>query len=162
MNVTMSESPHPIIQARRAQMFPTLAPADIDRLRRFGETRSYGLGERIIRAGDAIVPLPLLFGPTKRKAFCCPVSPVRQYPSASSRVAHVLAVSDAARTPVRSPRRRARRAGSPPAPAPPRFAHQCSTTPAAGGACRSPRRRARLAGSPPAPAPPRPQQREEL
>ena len=51
MNVTMSESPHPIIQARRAQMFPTLAPADIDRLRRFGETRSYGLGERIIRAG---------------------------------------------------------------------------------------------------------------
>jgi thioredoxin reductase (NADPH) len=52
MNVTMSESPHPIIQARRAQMFPTLAPADIDRLRRFGETRSYGLGKRIIRAGD--------------------------------------------------------------------------------------------------------------
>jgi thioredoxin reductase (NADPH) len=51
MNVTMSESPHPIIQARRAQMFPTLAPADIDRLRRFGETRSYGLGERLIRAG---------------------------------------------------------------------------------------------------------------
>jgi thioredoxin reductase (NADPH) len=52
MNVTMSESPHPIIQARRAQMFPTLAPADIDRLRRFGETRSYGSGERIIRAGN--------------------------------------------------------------------------------------------------------------
>jgi hypothetical protein len=48
----MSESPHPIIQARRAQMFPTLAPADIDRLRRFGETRSYGSGECIIRAGD--------------------------------------------------------------------------------------------------------------
>jgi thioredoxin reductase (NADPH) len=48
----MSESPHPIIQARRAQMFPTLAPADIDRLRRFGETRSYGSGERLIRAGD--------------------------------------------------------------------------------------------------------------
>jgi thioredoxin reductase (NADPH) len=52
MNVTMSESPHPIIQARRAQMFPTLAPADIDRLRRFSETRSYGSGECIIRAGD--------------------------------------------------------------------------------------------------------------
>jgi thioredoxin reductase (NADPH) len=52
MNVTMSESPHPIIQARRAQMFPTLAPADIDRLCRFGETRSYGSGEPIIRAGD--------------------------------------------------------------------------------------------------------------
>ena len=50
--VTMSESPHPIIQARRAQMFPTLAPADIDRLRRFGEARSYESGERIIRAGD--------------------------------------------------------------------------------------------------------------
>jgi thioredoxin reductase (NADPH) len=48
----MSESPHPIIQARRAQMFPTLVSADIDRLRRFGETRSYGSGECIIRAGD--------------------------------------------------------------------------------------------------------------
>ena len=59
MNVTMSESPHPIIQARRAQMFPTLAPADIDRLRRFGETRSYGLGERIIRAGDVAPGHPL-------------------------------------------------------------------------------------------------------
>lgn len=32
-------------------MFPTLAPADTDRLRRFGETRSYGSGERIIGAG---------------------------------------------------------------------------------------------------------------
>ena len=52
MNVTMSESPHPIIQARRAQMLPTLAPADIDRLRRFSETRSYRSGERLIRAGD--------------------------------------------------------------------------------------------------------------
>jgi hypothetical protein len=52
MNVTISESPHPIIQARRAQMIPTLAPADVDRLRRFGETRSYRSGERIIRAGN--------------------------------------------------------------------------------------------------------------
>jgi thioredoxin reductase (NADPH) len=52
MKVTMSESPYPIIQARHAQMFSTLAPADIERLRRFGETRSYRTGERIIRAGD--------------------------------------------------------------------------------------------------------------
>ena len=38
--------------SKPAALNPTLAPADIDRLRRFGETRSYGLGERVIRAGN--------------------------------------------------------------------------------------------------------------
>ena len=34
-----------IIDTRRHQMFPTLAPAEIERLRRFGVPRSYGTGE---------------------------------------------------------------------------------------------------------------------
>jgi len=38
------------IIARRDQMFPTLAPADIDRMRRFGEVSAYAAGERIFRA----------------------------------------------------------------------------------------------------------------
>jgi thioredoxin reductase (NADPH) len=42
----------PIAQARRAQMFPILAPRDIDRLRRFGEPKKYGLGDHVIRAGE--------------------------------------------------------------------------------------------------------------
>ncbi len=33
-------------------MFPTLDPADVDRLRRFGETRAYRAGERIVATGD--------------------------------------------------------------------------------------------------------------
>jgi thioredoxin reductase (NADPH) len=38
--------------ARRDQMFPTLAPADIERLRRFAEPAAYAAGEHIVRAGD--------------------------------------------------------------------------------------------------------------
>jgi thioredoxin reductase (NADPH) len=37
---------------RREQMFPTLAPEHIDRLRRFGENRSYAAGARVFRAGE--------------------------------------------------------------------------------------------------------------
>jgi len=33
-------------------MFPVLASQDIDRLRRFGESKAYGLGERVFRAGE--------------------------------------------------------------------------------------------------------------
>ena len=33
-------------------MFPTLEPAEIDRLRRFGERRSYGAGERLVETGE--------------------------------------------------------------------------------------------------------------
>jgi thioredoxin reductase (NADPH) len=52
MPVTETEAPRPIIQARHAQMFPTLAPKDIDRLRRFGEFKTFGLSARVIRAGE--------------------------------------------------------------------------------------------------------------
>ncbi len=33
-------------------MFPQLEPAEIDRLRRFGDERSYGAGERLATAGE--------------------------------------------------------------------------------------------------------------
>src|SRR5439155_3368511 len=49
---TMAASEHPIIETRRDQMFLVLEPAEIDRLRRFGETRSYGAGERLATTGE--------------------------------------------------------------------------------------------------------------
>ena len=47
----MSQSALPMLGARRDQMFPTMTQADIDRLRRFGESKFYETGERIVRAG---------------------------------------------------------------------------------------------------------------
>jgi thioredoxin reductase (NADPH) len=43
---------------RREQAFPALTPAEIDRLRRFAETRTYADGERLFAAGQ---PGPGLF-----------------------------------------------------------------------------------------------------
>jgi len=40
------------MQARRHQMFPDLEPAEIERLRRFGEVRSYGMGEALAKVGE--------------------------------------------------------------------------------------------------------------
>jgi thioredoxin reductase (NADPH) len=48
--MTMSQSALPMLGARRDQMFPTMTQADIDRLRRFGESKFYETG-RIVRAG---------------------------------------------------------------------------------------------------------------
>src|SRR5260370_39971802 len=36
---------------RNHQRFPTLEPAEIERLRRFGEVRSYGTGEALAKVG---------------------------------------------------------------------------------------------------------------
>jgi thioredoxin reductase (NADPH) len=41
-----------IIDTRRDQMFPTLAPAEIARLHRFGVLRSYSEGEPLVRVGE--------------------------------------------------------------------------------------------------------------
>jgi thioredoxin reductase (NADPH) len=41
-----------IIETRYAQMFPTLEPAEIERLRRFGETRTYQAGARPVATGE--------------------------------------------------------------------------------------------------------------
>lgn len=51
----MAPSAQPITVARRDQMFPILADADIERMRRFGEASSYAAGEHIVTAG-AVAP----------------------------------------------------------------------------------------------------------
>ncbi|MEI9429178.1 FAD-dependent oxidoreductase [Mesorhizobium sp. Cs1299R1N3] len=48
----MSQSATAIFGARRDQAFPTLAEADIDRMRRFGEASAYAAGAHIFEAGD--------------------------------------------------------------------------------------------------------------
>jgi thioredoxin reductase (NADPH) len=48
----MPQFEHPIIEARRDQMFPVLEPTEIDRLARLGERKSYAAGERIVATGE--------------------------------------------------------------------------------------------------------------
>ncbi|TIX44979.1 MAG: cyclic nucleotide-binding domain-containing protein, partial [Mesorhizobium sp.] len=48
----MSQSANPTSIARRDQMFPALAEADLDRMGRFGEAVSYATGEQIVKAGE--------------------------------------------------------------------------------------------------------------
>ncbi len=43
---------HPLIEARRDQMFPVLDPADIERLAKFGERKSYAAGQRMVVTGE--------------------------------------------------------------------------------------------------------------
>jgi thioredoxin reductase (NADPH) len=56
----MSDPEPSVIETRRHQMFPTLAPAEIERLRRFGELRSYRAGEYLARTGEVAPGLSLL------------------------------------------------------------------------------------------------------
>ena len=48
----MAQSANQTIVARRDQMFPVLAQADIERLRRFSEAKFYQAGEQIVSAGQ--------------------------------------------------------------------------------------------------------------
>lgn len=48
----MSATKPSIIDTRSPQMFPILEPAEIERMRRFGELHSYGAGEAIAKMGD--------------------------------------------------------------------------------------------------------------
>ena len=48
----MSTAAHPVIETRYDQMFPKLQPAEMDRLRRFGGTRTYSSGERLVATGE--------------------------------------------------------------------------------------------------------------
>ena len=41
-----------VMETRRPQMFPELAPAEIERVRRFGEPRTYGTGEALEKVGE--------------------------------------------------------------------------------------------------------------
>ena len=49
----MTAPTHSIIDTRRDQMFPVLAPKEIEHARRFGEIRAYERGEAIVIAGHA-------------------------------------------------------------------------------------------------------------
>ncbi len=48
----MATPTHSVIETRYAQMFPTLEPAEIDRLRRFSDVYSYDAGEYLLKAGE--------------------------------------------------------------------------------------------------------------
>jgi len=48
----MTEPGRPLIESRREQMFPTMQPAELDRLHRFGELRSYRAGEFLAKTGE--------------------------------------------------------------------------------------------------------------
>src|SRR5579863_2272684 len=48
----MPQAVHPTIEARRDQMFPVLEPAEIERLARFGERKSYPEGAGIFTTGE--------------------------------------------------------------------------------------------------------------
>jgi thioredoxin reductase (NADPH) len=50
--MTMSVPTSSVIDTRRHQMFPMLEPSEIERVRRFGEIRSYGAGEALATVGD--------------------------------------------------------------------------------------------------------------
>src|SRR5215470_8485986 len=41
-----------VFETRYAQMFPLLEPAEVDRLRRFGDIRNFGDGDYLLRAGQ--------------------------------------------------------------------------------------------------------------
>jgi thioredoxin reductase (NADPH) len=45
----MTAPAHSIVDTRRDQMFPVLEPAEIERMRRFGEVHSYGAGEALVK-----------------------------------------------------------------------------------------------------------------
>ena len=48
----MAEYAPPVLQSRRQQMYFALTEAEIARLRRFGEARSFAPGDYLVRAGD--------------------------------------------------------------------------------------------------------------
>jgi len=48
----MAAPRQPITATRHPQMFPTLEPSEIERVRRFGTVRSYDAGEALIKVGD--------------------------------------------------------------------------------------------------------------
>src|SRR6267142_2193248 len=58
----MSVTKQSIMDTRRHQMFPTLEPAEIERVRRFGKVRSYGVGEALARVGEVGLGLTIILG----------------------------------------------------------------------------------------------------
>ena len=56
----MAEISSPVTETRRHQMFPILAAAEIDRLRRFGSARGYPAGVALVTAGETDHGLTLI------------------------------------------------------------------------------------------------------
>jgi thioredoxin reductase (NADPH) len=48
----MPNLPPSIMETRRAQMFPTLSPGEIERMRGFGHARAYADGEALVQVGE--------------------------------------------------------------------------------------------------------------
>ena len=53
-----------ILDQRRDQIFPKLDPLDIERVRRFGDVRSYAAGERLMTAGQVSPGLVVILAGT--------------------------------------------------------------------------------------------------
>src|SRR6202030_893822 len=51
-----------IIDTRRSQMFPMLGPAEVERLRRFGEVRAFAAGEALAKTGTVGLGLIVILG----------------------------------------------------------------------------------------------------
>jgi len=49
----MAEPPQTIIATRSAQMFPTLSAVEVERLRRFGEVRTFDAGQALVQVGES-------------------------------------------------------------------------------------------------------------
>jgi thioredoxin reductase (NADPH) len=56
----MPSVPAPIIDTRRDQMFPTLEPSEIERVRRFGKQRWFVPGEPLAKVGERGVGLSII------------------------------------------------------------------------------------------------------
>jgi thioredoxin reductase (NADPH) len=68
MEKNVPDSKPSVMDTRRDQMFPVLAAAEIDRLRRFAEPRQYKKGEFLTRAGEVTVGLMVFLAGTVRVA----------------------------------------------------------------------------------------------
>src|ERR1700716_1910098 len=58
--MTMPVATPSIIETRRHQMFPTLEASEIERVRRFGEVRSYRAGEALAKVGTVSAGLTII------------------------------------------------------------------------------------------------------
>ena len=56
----------PTVDSRREQMFPKLAPREIDRLRRFGQVRHYAPGDALFVMGEVAPGMFVLIKGTVR------------------------------------------------------------------------------------------------
>ena len=57
----MASSPQTLIERRHDQMFPTLDPIEIERVRHLGETRAFAPGEKLLAAGQVGPGLIFIF-----------------------------------------------------------------------------------------------------